>query len=101
MKDSLISLGKIKDDEEFWKGTRFRQYEIGLNVEDKDDDFYEYMLAEIPGEREFMLLTCVEGYKSGSALALVKTLEDKSRFIVTGKAVKYSMGIQNVYLKKE
>ena len=44
----------------------FRQYEIGLNVENKEDDFYEYMLTEMPGESEYMLLICVEGYKSGS-----------------------------------
>lgn len=101
MKNNLKPLDTIPDEQEFCKGTRFRQYEIGLNVENKEDDFYEYMLAEIPGEREYMLLTCVEGYKSGSALALVKTSEDKSKFIVTSKAVKYSMGIENVYLKKE
>ena len=55
----------------------------------------------MPGESEYMLLICVEGYKSGSLLALVKTSEDKNKFIVTSKAVKYSMGIENVYLKKE
>lgn len=27
----LIPLKKIKDDQEYWKGSRFRQYEIGLN----------------------------------------------------------------------
>ena len=101
MKYTLIPLKRIKDEEEFWKGSRFRQYKIGLNLENKEDDFYEYMLTEIPGEKEYMVLTCVEGYKSGSTLALVKTLEDKSRFVVTAKAIKYSMGIENVYLKRE
>ena len=101
MEYKLKPLTVIPDDQEFWKGTRFRQYGVGLNVENKEDDFYEYMLAEIPGEREFMLLTCVEGYKSGSALALVKTELDKSKFIVNGKAIKYSMGTENTYLKEE
>ena len=101
MKDKLKPLKIIPDNQEFWKGTRFRQYGVGLNVENKEDDFYEYMLAEIPGEREFMLLTCVEGFKSGSALALVKTELDKSKFIVNGKAIKYSMGTENTYLKEE
>lgn len=96
----MRSLKEIKDETEFWKGTRFRQYEIGLNVSKKEDDYYEYMLAEIPGESDFMLLTCVEGYKSGSALALVKTSEDKSKLVITGKAIKYSMGIENTYLLK-
>ena len=96
MKYALKPLRVISDDQEFCKGTRFRQYEVGLNVKNKEEDFYEYMLAEIPGEKEFMLLTCVEGYKSGSALALVKT-----KFIVTGKAIKYSMGTENTFLKEE
>ncbi|WP_299435634.1 hypothetical protein [uncultured Aquimarina sp.] len=101
MKDKLIPLEMIKDDHEFWRGTRFRHYGVGLNVESKEDDFYEYMLAEIPGERDFMLLTCVEGYKSGCALSLVKILDDKSKIVVTGKAIKYSMGTKNTYLKTE
>jgi len=75
MKDTLIPLEAIKDDELFWRGTRFRQYGVDPNVENKEEGFYEYMLAEIPGERDFMLLTCVEGYKSGCALALVKMLD--------------------------
>jgi hypothetical protein len=91
-------LSDIEDDIEFWKGTRFRQYEIGLNVSRKEDDYYEYMLAEIPGKRDYMLLTCVKGYKSGSALALVKTASDTSKFIVTGKAIKYSMRTENTFV---
>ena len=56
------------------------------------------MLTEIPDDRDFMLLTCVEGFKSGSALALVKTSENKSKFIVDRRDIKYSMGIENTYL---
>lgn len=97
----LIPLKDVNDEIEFWKGTRFRIYGIGLNVENKNDDFYEYMLAEIPVERAFMLLTCVEGYKSGSTIALVKTSQNKSKFIVKCKEVKFSIGIENVYLIDE
>jgi len=101
MKYQLVPLEMIRDDQEFWRGTRFRQYGIGLNVENKAEDYYEYMLAEIPGEKDFMLLTCVEGYKSGCALSLVKILDDNSKIVVTGKAIKYSMGTKNTYLKEE
>jgi hypothetical protein len=45
---------------------------VGLNVKDKKDDYYEYMLADNPSEPEYMLLTNVVGYKAGSSLALVK-----------------------------
>lgn len=97
----LTPLKDVYDEQEFWRGTRFRQYKVGLNVENEEEDYYEYMLAEIPGEKDYMLLTCVEGYKAGIALALVKMAEDKSKRVVKGKAVKYSMGTKNTYVIEE
>ena len=97
----LIPLKDVKDDAEFWKGTRFRSYNVGMNVTNNEDDYYEYMLVEIPGGNEHMLLTCVQGYKSGSALALVKTALDKTKLIVDGKSIKKSLGIDESYLIEE
>ncbi len=97
----LIPLSEVDDRAIFVRGTRFRIYNVGLNVKDKKDDYYEYMLADNPSEPEYMLLTNVVGYKSGSSLALVKTLEDKTKQGVNGQAIKYSMGIENTFLLKE
>ena len=33
-------------------------------------------------------------------LAFVKTSENKTKFVITGKSIKYSMGIENTYLIK-
>jgi hypothetical protein len=98
MNDKLVPLKEINDDQKFFRGTRFRQYNMGMNVENIEDDYYEYMLAQIPGEKEYMLLICIEGYKAGTPLAYVRVSEDKSTFIVTGKAMKDSMGVDNTYL---
>ena len=97
----LIPLTDINDQDEFWMGTRFRIYNVGLNVSNKDDDYYEYMLAEIPGDSNYMLMTNVVGHKSGSALALVKTTLDQNRYIVTGKSIKFSIGTEKTYLLKD
>lgn len=97
----LIPLASLPDDQEIYMGTRFRQYEIGLNVSRKEDDFYEYMLAQIPGKYDYMLLSCVEGPKSGYALALVKTSDIPGKFVVTGKAIKYSMGVEHTFMLVE
>jgi len=97
----LIPLGNISDNEEFWRGTRFRIVGVGLNVKNKNDDYYEYMLTEISGNDEYMQLTNVVGNKSGSILALVKIKPDKKRLVVTGQALKFSMGLDNTYLIKE
>lgn len=97
----LIPIKDIKDEEEFWIGTRFRIYNVGLNVKDKKDDYYEYMLAQIPGDNDYFLLTNVVGHKSGSALALVKTINDNSKIVVTGHSLKFSIGTEDAYLLKD
>jgi len=96
----LIPLKKIKDNDEFWRGTRFRLYNVGQNVKRKRDDYYEYMLAEIPSDIKYMLLTNVKGYKSGAALTLVKIKKSKTKIVVTGKAIKFSMGTEGTFLLK-
>jgi hypothetical protein len=97
----LIPIKDIKDNDEFWRGTRFRMYNVGLNVKDKKDDYYEYMLAQIPGDSDHLLLTNVVGYKSGAALALVKTSDDKSKLVVTGEAIKFSIGTEDTFVIKD
>ncbi|MCR9252577.1 MAG: hypothetical protein NXI20_19310 [bacterium] len=95
--DQLIPLKEIEDSHEFWRGSRFRQYKVGLKVAHEKDDYYEYMLISIPGEYNFMLLSCVEGYKAWNTLAKVKTTLDNKKLIVSAKAMKYCMGIENTY----
>jgi|SRR5690554_5501694 len=87
---------EIDDNKKFYRGTRFRQYKLGLNVKSKEEDYYEYMLILVPGETDHLLLTCVEGYKSGNSLTYVKT--ELNEMYVTAKSIKSSMGIDNVYL---
>ena len=89
---------EFNNNHEFFSGTRFRVYGIGLNVNDPKDDYYEYMLAEVPGERDYMLATCVEGSKSGNALAFVKTKKETNKFCVTTKDLKFSVGSENVFV---
>lgn len=97
----MIPLKDIHDTVEFWRGTRFRKYNVGLNVQHKMEDYYEYMLAENPSEPEYFLLINVVGYKSGSVLALVKVSEVKNRDVVTAGAVKNSLGVEDVYVLED
>ncbi|PKR82280.1 hypothetical protein CW751_02820 [Brumimicrobium salinarum] len=87
---------EVADNKKFYCGTRFRQYKIGLNVKSKEENYYEYMLIIVPGEVDHLLLTCVEGYKSGNSLAFVKA--EPNEMYVTAKSLKSSMGIDNAYL---
>lgn len=88
-------LKEIDDTQIIPQGTRFRQYNIGLSVTDPEYDYYEYMLVNNPSEPEYLLLVCVEGYKSGHSLALVEAIDSYS---VNGKAIKKSMGTEHTYI---
>ena len=98
MKPTLIPLALVNDHEQFWLGTRFRIYNIGQNIKDQEEDFYEYMLAQVPGESEYLLLTNVRGYKAGAALALVKIDFDSGKVVVTAKELKSCIGIVDTFI---
>ena len=88
---------EFNNNHEFFSGTRFRVYGIGLNVNDPKDDYYEYMLAEVPGERDYMLATCVEGSKSGNALAFVKTKKETKMLNNCVQLCKFQCNINKIY----
>jgi len=101
----LIPLKDISDEHEFWKGSLFRLYEVGMNVKDKTEDFYEYMLVldnSFPG---YMILANSSREagraKRGYVMCHVKMLEGAKRHVVTGAAMKYSFGTELTYWVKE
>lgn len=100
----LTALVEVDDAEEFWSGTRVRIYGVGMNVPDKTEDYYDYMLATIPGEREFMLVTNVTTdagrHKAGASTGLIRTVPQVDRFVVVGSTLKEYFGLEKVYLLK-
>jgi hypothetical protein len=102
LKPELIPLADVPDEQEFWAGTRFRQVNVGMNIKNKSDDFYEYMLINDNSIRDYMLLANVSleagRYKAGFVIAHVRTLENVNRHVVTGAAMKFSFGIEETFL---
>ncbi len=66
----MIQVIDLKKDQIFYKGTRLRKYNVGLNTENKAEDYYDYILAYAHWNRdEMMLVNITEGlgeYKAGS-----------------------------------
>jgi hypothetical protein len=101
----LIPLKDIPDNHEFWSGSLFRLYEVGMNVADKTDDFYEYMLVLDNSVRDYMILANSSreagSAKRGYVICHVRKLENANRAVVTGAAMKYSFGTEHTYWVKE
>lgn len=101
----LVPLKDIPDDHEFWSGSLFRLYDVGMNVKDKTDDFYEYMLVLDLSFPDYMILANSSreagSAKRGSVMCHVKKLEGANRHVVIGAAMKYSFGTEHTYWVKE
>ena len=82
----------------------FQLHNVGMNVKDKSEDFYEYMLVD-DNDTDHMILANSSReagrYKRGLVICHVKQLQNVNRRVVTGAAMKYSFGTEHTYWVKE
>ncbi|MBK8245564.1 MAG: hypothetical protein IPK88_19205 [Saprospiraceae bacterium] len=105
MKEILIPLSIIPDEQEFYRGAIFRIYKVDIpNVKKEDEDFYDYMLIDLNDSKK-MLLANVSSKagkgKAGLSLGYVEKLIDVNRSVVTGKEMKRYLNEPLVYWVEE
>ena len=91
-----IPLSDIDDETKIWRGTRIRLYNVGLNVDDKSKDYYEYLTSFIYDNDEYFQLVCNSGYKAGNIICVLK--KDLPNQYVLGKELKRMMGLENTFI---
>jgi hypothetical protein len=96
----LTPLADIDDDQEFYRGNIFRKFAVGMNVNSKEDYYYDYMLVDNTDPHMILVNVSREAsrHKAGAVIAYVNKLENDTRIVVTAKAVKYSLGTKNIFL---
>ena len=92
-----ISLSELKDDEKIWPGRKIRLYNIGLNVENRADDYLEYMASFIYNNDEHLQLTCLSQGEEGNIICVLE--KDLPNHYALGKELKRMMGIENTFIK--
>jgi hypothetical protein len=96
----LTPLNDVADDIEFFRGKRFRKYQAGLLDVEEVYDYYEYMLVD--NGDEYMLLinssSAAGIHKAGAVICYVQKLASVGRVVVTAAAMKYSMGLKNMFV---
>ena len=100
MKTQIIPLNDIADDVEFFRGKRFRKYQVGMLDIEEADDYYEYMLVD-NGDQHMLLINSSSAagiHKAGAVVCHVQKLDSVDRAIVTALAMKYSMGVANMFV---
>lgn len=100
----MIKLTDIDETREFWSGTKLRKYKVGLNTPNADEDYYDYILAYAPWDKESMMLVNItEGIgknKSGSVYAGVLSVKlETGKAIVTKSSFQHTLeDFENWYL---
>jgi hypothetical protein len=94
-----MPLSDIKDNEKIWSGSRVRLYNVGLNVADKSEDYFEYIVSDIYANSQFLQLTCLSQGEGGNIICVLE--KDKQNHYALGKELKYKMGVENTFLYKE
>ncbi|WP_242262370.1 hypothetical protein [Bacillus cereus group sp. BfR-BA-01345] len=57
-----MPLSNVDDDEEIWVGARVRVYNVGMNREDKENNFYEYIIS-VNVKINMYIFACLSMYK--------------------------------------
>lgn len=94
-------LSEFDDKHQFSIGTYLRIYGVNdLAAKEEKDDYYEYMIADIPGDSEYKLITNVSrevtAFKSRYALAMAKTTNDTNW--ISAKELKRVAGEDKTYI---
>ena len=89
----LVPLSSMVDDSKFWPGSVLRLFDVGMNVE-KDQDFYDYMLINVPWEGEHLVVANVthDNSKAGAVMCAVPIAEPGVSKAVDCAALKKSLG---------
>ena len=93
-----IPLSKLSDEEIIWSGRRVRLYNVGLNVTDSADNFYEYLVSEIHGNSDYFQLTCLSQGKAGNIICVIK--KELPNHYAFGKELKRMMDVDNTFINE-
>lgn len=89
----------ISNDEKIWVGTKIRFFNIGLNVTDKEHDYYDYLISYIYDNNDFLQLTNLSQGEAGNILCVIP--KDKPNHYSLGKSLKEMVGLENTYVLYE
>ncbi|MDQ0876091.1 hypothetical protein QFZ77_004750 [Paenibacillus sp. V4I3] len=91
-----VPLINISNDEKIWAGTKVRLFNVGLNVADKEHDFYDYLVSYIFDNDDLLQLTNLSQGKAGNILCVIP--KDKPNHYSSGKSLKDMVGLDNTYV---
>ncbi|AKR36462.1 hypothetical protein bcgnr5383_35650 [Bacillus cereus] len=94
-----MPLSTVDDDEEIWVGARVRLYNVGMNREDKENNFYEYIISYIYDNTNYLQLTNLTTGKAGYIICVIE--KELPNNYALGRTLKQRIGLENTYFRFE
>lgn len=86
--DGWKHLTDINDNDKIYCGIIARIYGVGLNVKNKEDDFYDYIISEVYNEKKLFQLVCLSQGEEGNITCVIKICEDEHEVYALGSELK-------------
>lgn len=80
------TLDNISDNFRIYSGVVIRMYDVGLNVKNAEEDYYDYIVSEIYGDTDYFQLVCISSGEGGNIGCILKRHEGDS--YVLGRELK-------------
>lgn len=97
--EQWISLKDVEDNRKIYAGTKVRLYNVGLNVKDKKDDYYDYLVSFIFGNADYLQLVNLSRGEEGNIICVLQ--KDLPHQYALGKTLKYMMELENTFVLDE
>lgn len=94
-----MPLSNVDDEEEIWAGARVRLYNVGMNREDKENDFYECIISYTYDNNNYLQLTNLTTGKAGYIICVIE--KELPNNYALGKTLKQRIGLKNTYFRFE
>jgi hypothetical protein len=96
MNSKLRLLREINDDEEFFRGTVLRKYNVGMNddVISNKENFYDYILARLPWENDMVMINVTKNSSKFGAgyTGSIPVNTSNGNFSVNKKGFQHTLG---------
>ncbi|MFC4776104.1 hypothetical protein ACFO9Q_04905 [Paenibacillus sp. GCM10023252] len=96
IENGWIFLEELDDNYKIWAGTRVRLFGVGLNVKEKSEDYYEYLVSYIYDNNEYLQLTNLSRGEAGNIICVIS--KDIPNHYSLGKNLKKMLDTSMTYV---
>lgn len=94
--EKWISINEIADGQKVCAGMIVRLYNVGLNVPNRTEDYYDYLISYVFANDQYLQLVNLSLGEAGNILCILE--KELPHYHALGKTLKHMVGVEDTYL---